>query len=933
MAAAPARPAALPRPRGRKKGRRVVRQRLVRERVRRDLGLQLLVFYLLLLVPIVVAGLVFDRLAGERLDRDVRAADLALAQAIARETDTAIEVALESVRQLATYPAVVEADPAGMLPLFQQVSSVKPEVNLIYRLGPDGVMIFHYPTGPGSTVGVDFSFREYFQRARLSREPLMSLGRISPTTDQPVATAVMPLWTEAGDFSGVVAMNIRLESLSATLQSIVEANEPAMGAVVLIVDAAGKVIAHPDHHWLLRDLTLLLPEVTGQVLSGASGSLVTRWPDGQEALFTYVPVPGAGWGVIVSRPTEAAFATQRAIHRGVLGIVAVFLAIGVFFWWALSSRVLRPLERLADYSRRLGENRTPSAREAHPLAAFASRPDQMGHLIRSFTAMEAAIRARIEELSTLLETSAAVVSSLDVSTVLDRILEQVERLLGVQKSAIVQWDEARGVFRARATRGLSRRHAEHLIIHPDERTSVTLRALRSGEPVQVSDTETHPGYRALRARARAEGFRAVVAIPLHTVHAPPSALVLYSPNPRTFTAQELDLLTSFANHATMAIENAVLYARSDARLREQTRRLEALIQSMEDGLLLEDLTGRILYANRRAEAFLGLGVEEMRGQPVEALLGRLVAQAVDPERAGADIRRFLDEDSSEVIQVAVEREGRPRYWRLRGFQVTDASGELLGRGQILQDVTYWYELDRMKSSLIATVSHELRTPLAAIKGYATTLLAEDVEWDRRAQREFLSVISTETDRLSALVDNLLDMSRLEAGDLRLARALCDLGDLVERSARRAYPSPGDLLRVDLPADLPAVYVDAQRVEAVLRNLIENAAKYAPGSPIRVSAERRDGEVVVRVEDEGPGIPRAQWDRVFERFYRLGGSREAGGGGFGLGLAICKGFVEAHGGSIWLESRPRGTCVAFSLPVQEDEAGEQEPWDLQQEGLG
>ncbi len=898
-------------------------------RLRNDLGLQLLAFYLLLVVPIVIAALLFDRLASQRLERDVKAADLALARAIAQETDTSIQIALDSVRQLATYPAVIEADTQGMLHLFQQVSSVKPDVNLIYRLGPDGVMLFHYPTGPGSTLGLDFSFRRYFQRARQTRQPLVSLGRISPTTEQPVATAVMPLWSPQGEFLGVVATNIKLQSLSTTLASIVTEHPAEEEMLVQIVDAAGKVIAHPDPEWLLTDLAQLLPGVVKQVLSGRSGNSIAQGPVGVEALYTYVPVPSAGWGVIVSRPTEVAFATQQAMHRGVLAIIAVFMVIGLFFWWALSSRVLRPLERLAEYSQRLGRGPAPQSDGAHPLADVSNRQDQMGHLIRSFTRMEAAIRARINELSTLLQTSAAVVSTLDSSAVLERILEQLEHLLGIGMSAIVQWDARREVFRARATRGLSGRYAEHLVIDPAERASVTLRALRSGQPVQISDTESNPAYVALRPRARAEGYRSIMALPLNTVHAPPSALVLYSPQPRQFSDREVDLLSSFANHAAMAIENAALYARSDARLQEQTRRLEALIQSMEDGLLLEDLGGRILYANRRVSELLGAAEESLRGQSVDQLMERLVELALDAQKARQALERFLTEGKPEAVQFPVRGELKPRYLRLRGFMVTDASGEPLGRGQILQDVTRRHELDRMKSGLIATVSHELRTPLAAIKGYATTLLAEDVDWDRQSQREFLSVISAEADRLSALVDNLLDMSRLEAGNLELARAPCDLRELAQRGALRAYPPPGERLRLKIPPDLPVVYLDPQRIEAVLRNLIENAAKYAPGSPIVVSAQRLNGEVVVRVEDQGPGIPAQEQERIFQRFYRLEAKADREAGGFGLGLAICQGFVQAHGGRIWLERRARGTCVAFSLPLGPEsapQAGEQGPME-------
>jgi len=240
---------------------------------------------------------------------------------------------------------------------------------------------------------------------------------------------------------------------------------------------------------------------------------------------------------------------------------------------------------------------------------------------------------------------------------------------------------------------------------------------------------------------------------------------------------------------------------------------------------------------------------------------------------------------------------------------------LIGHGRILRDITQRYELDHMKSSLISTVSHELRTPLAAIKGYATTLLADDVQWDAASQREFLSIISVETDHLSALVNDLLDMSRIESGSLTVSRMHCDLPELVQQAALHAHPKPDGRLQTHLPPDLPLLYVDPKRVTAVLRNLIENAAKYTDDDlPIHVSATWDETKVVVQVADEGPGIPAAHQGQIFNSFYRMDNSMTRRTTGAGLGLAISRGFVQAHGGDIWIEPQDVGLCVAFSLPL-------------------
>lgn len=893
---------------------------LSRFSLRGDLGLQLLALYLLFVGPVVLATLIFDHVVSRRLESDVRAADLALARAIAQETNTTLAQALQSVEGLSKYPEVIAGDRSGMLPLFRTIINARPDINLVYRLDEKGIMQFHYPTGPGSTVGDDFSFREYFQRARRSNQPLLSEGRVSPTTGQAVTTAVMPIIDESGAFRGLVATNIRLESLSQTLRSIVAEYPPHEGLEIAILDSSGRIIAHPDSARLLQESANDLPQEVQSVLTGASGDTLQENTQGVARLYSYVPIPSAGWGVVVSRLAAAAFATQRAIHRLVLIAVATFLFFGFFFWLGLSRHVIRPLERLAVISQDIGLETNSARADRQAVNALSKRGDQIGHLIRSMQRMEESIEARLTELSTLLQTSAAVVSSLDPRTVLDNILEQLEKLMDIHMCAIVAQDTQRGVFRARASRGLSKRYVEHIVISPTEPLSTTMRAIRTGEPIQVSDTETDPSFAPMRPRARSEGYRSILALPLNTKHAPPSVLLVYRPDPHTFSPREISLLKNFANHAAMAIENAELYARSDMRLREQTRRLEALVQSLQDGLILEDLNGRVLYANRRISELVDLPLQDITEAPIERLIERLLANCADPSVENLALLRkhlqaALDGQGPREVEIEVVINHQRHYLRLLAFDVTDPQGSTLGRGQILRDITQIKEVDRMKTSLISTVSHELRTPLAAIKGYASTLLAEDVQWDLATQREFLEIISNETDRLSRLVNDLLDMSRIEAGNLTVSRTECRLEDLIERAMKRTHPSPEKHLRLELPPDLPTIFVDPERIEAVLRNLLENSVKYAGNaSPITLSAVVQSNELVVRVKDLGPGIPIEHSTKIFESFYRVGDDLTRPVPGAGLGLAICQGFISAHGGRIWLEPQVQGACFAFSLPL-------------------
>ncbi len=904
--------------------------------LRRDLGLQLLALYVLFIGPVLVGALIFDRVMQRNLEAEARAADVALAQAIALETDAALTNAVRTVQSLAGRREVQQGDVDGMRVTFANVLLARADVDLVYRLDAAGVMQYHFPEGPASTVGVDFSFREYFQAARASRGPVFSDGRISPTTGKPVATAVMPLLDASGVFQGVVATNLTLASLSETLQVIVGGAE--RGLVVSLVDARGQVIAHPalltadlaaDPLLTVRrgeDLGLpaaLLPDwgawqdgAVPRVLAGERGGVIATAPDGSEWLRSFVPIPVAGWGVIVQRPTSVAFAAITRFHRLLLAAVGVYLLGGVFFWLALSRRVIMPLERLAEFSQRVGQRRAAPVAAPPDMAIWEGRSDQIGHLARSLATMAEAIERRFEEMGTLLETSRRVVSSLDADQVIASILEEVQRLSKVERAAIVALDKRLGVFRITASRGLSEAYVEQLRIESSEPFSPAMQALRWQTPVQIPDTEIELDNVALRQRARAEGFRAVLAAPLVTQHAPPAVLILYRNLPRPFTETEQELVASFANHAAMAMEHAALFARSDAQLQEQTSRLEAIMESLADGLVLESLEGEVLFCNQAAADLLGVRRSVARRRRARDLTAALLASALHEGETTARARAAFAGRGERVVDFQRrDGAGRTQDVRLRIFDVTDAEGHLIGRGQYWQDITRDKNLDRMKSALLSTVSHELRTPLSSIKGFATTLLAQDVQWDAAAQREFVQIISQEADRLAVLVSNLLDLSRLEGGALRIRRELHALAAVIAETATREGRRLGAQLHLQLPDDLPMAWIDRPRLETVLRNLIENAVKYSPaGAGVEVSAAREDGQVVVRVRDFGPGVPPEQRQRVFERFYQVEGDGQRRIGSAGLGLAISKGFVEAHGGRIWVEEAEPGALFAFSLPL-------------------
>ena len=263
--------------------------------------------------------------------------------------------------------------------------------------------------------------------------------------------------------------------------------------------------------------------------------------------------------------------------------------------------------------------------------------------------------------------------------------------------------------------------------------------------------------------------------------------------------------------------------------------------------------------------------------------------------------RFGDEDARVLTSFADQA-----ALALERARLTEEAGRVAALSQS----------DELKTALLAAVSHELRTPLAAIKASVTSLLDPSVPWDEAARSEFLHAIDEETDRLTLVVGNLLDLSRIEGGALRPDKAWYDVAELVADVAGRAHGlAERHRLATDVAPDLPLACFDYVATAQVLMNLIENAVKYTPaGTAITLAARRVAGAIELAVRDDGPGIPARELPRVFDKFYRADGTDRVAG--TGIGLTISKGLVEAHGGRIWAESRAgAGTVVRFTLPVE------------------
>ena len=345
--------------------------------------------------------------------------------------------------------------------------------------------------------------------------------------------------------------------------------------------------------------------------------------------------------------------------------------------------------------------------------------------------------------------------------------------------------------------------------------------------------------------------------------------------------------------------------------RQQRDRAAQVLSHLGEGVFLVDSGGVIRLWNSSAETITGLSAQQMCGLRAETALPAWPSIAARVPTSEPDER-------SRPETIPMEIHGRELWLSIAGVEFSD------GTVYAFRDATSEHRLEAIRAEFVATVSHELRTPLAALHGAALTLTRRSEELPPEMREKLLGMIARQSKRLAGLVEDILLAGQLDAGSLRVehepfnaaavARAAVD--EARQRAATRA------MLRVSTSEDLPRVLGDEGRTHQILANLIDNAVKYSPaGSRVDVEVQREDSRVRFSVRDRGPGIPPAEQEHVFEKFYRLDPNHHHGVGGSGLGLYICRQLVSSMHGRIWVESSPqRGSIFAFDLPI----AGEAVP---------
>jgi PAS domain S-box-containing protein len=519
-----------------------------------------------------------------------------------------------------------------------------------------------------------------------------------------------------------------------------------------------------------------------------------------------------------------------------------------------------------------------------------------------------------ERLSFLDEATALLTSSLDLERTLERLAT-----LAVHELAdwcaidvlVEETGEIEGLVVAHPD-PKRRRWAEEVRTRTrptriDDDFDITARVMRTGEPEFLREVPQELLEEAARRDPEAAAalehisVRSAITLPLRSGGRTFGALTLIAED-REFDDADFALGQQLSARAAIAIENARLY-------RESERRAEAALALayVGDGVVLLDDDGRVRFWNAAAAAITGVHEQDALGrQPREVLpsweeLTRLaeLADADAPQRARS-------------VTVPIETASGDRWVAVTGVAFDE------GVVYALRDVTDEHELERARSDFVATASHELRTPLAAVYGAARTLRRPDIELPAEQQEAFLEIIVSETERLTAIVSQILLAGQLEDGRVDVATAATDLAPLVESVlVSTRLRAPGEIeLRLEQNGDRAVALADEDKLRQVLVNLLDNAIKYSPdGGKVTVELAGGAGRVRLTVRDQGLGIPVGELERIFEKFYRLDPALTRGVGGSGLGLFISRELVTRMGGSLTARSQPgEGASFVVDLPA-------------------
>jgi len=779
-------------------------------------------------------------------------------------------------------------------------------------------------------------------RYRLSRREVMTLASSDapPALDGPLQTAGVtwgavtttetsePWVTIAAPLTGSAESRLLVIGVLnlKDLWSLIADLRLGQGGRAYVVDRRGGLIAADDANLVLKRLSVINRPIVRGLLEferpiGVTGSYTNE--RGIESMATGLRVERAGWGVVVEHPRAVVSAAvgQKLWFFAALTIGGVLVSAGAAH--VLSARLTRPLERLRQGVQRFGrgelDHRVP-----------IESPDEIGELALQFNQMATelgASHARLEErirdatrdlarrqreAEELARVARTLTEDLDMHQVADRVVQPVLKLFGVQ-SSVLWLREPDGSLVAVGISGRARESFRRGDVLPAG-ASIAGRAVAQGRPAWTRDVLAEPGLvmpADQRIRLRAAGDRAVLCVPMAVSGRTIGVLALGDGSARDFTPDEVVLLQAFGDQAAIALQNASLYAES------QTQRIQLtqILESTSDGVLFVGPDGRVQAANRHAGELLGRAAASIVGEDLGEILSR-GCSAASTENLLLLCAGGLGATPDVGVNGDLEMPSLNRVLHWEGRATRDAAGRTTGLTITVHDVTQDREIAQMKSDFVSFATHQLRTPLSGIK-WMLELAMQETAVPESATSYMKDALGA-SQRLIQLVNDLLDVSRLESGRMKASPQLVDLLGLtrgVLDDLKLQLEEKDQRLTLETCGDRLEVFADPQLLRQVVLNLASNAIKYSPSrASISVRLTREEHAVRWQITDTGIGIPKESQRHLFEKFYRADNVAALETDGTGLGLYLVRLIVEQSGGRVGCESEEgQGATFYFTVP--------------------
>lgn len=903
-------------------------------------------------LPAILAIVIFGMLFGINLIDQRQKQNYANNYAVLREAQTVehyIERQIEALQELAEQldgnnPTVssrtigehLQTGMAGFSELFLNYDIYQ----LLYKVPGDTVDNQAWAEAVPLTAAIIKDYNELlrnnvaYEAFSNSRKPVVSSLLLNSEGEETIFIA-LPLWRE-GKYCGYLFGTLDMPRF----YSILGKNRCYSSSYTVLLDNRHQIIYHPSKNENSSgELILPIFDILQSNLEGTQDYYSPVYNRQETAYFS--TIADLGWVVWVAAPQ---FEVYLPFYRNIvlcLFILFTGLYILLYLRDALHKNILLPLAQLnvaskqlstGDYSYRvkLAEKNIPQEimeLDTH-LKRLAEKLETSDNFLKEHgSKLEKRVIERTNELvmqkketAVLYAVAFSVSNTHKLNDVLNRIFNQIMTLFEVEFTIVYLHNDNKYLHNvANETYAIWRVNYPQTekIIYTEATSRFNQLAFGENRIISIGDLEK--AEEEVPLALRWSDIRSLVSVPICYQNTVLGAVTITSCAVDRFGKQEISMLQAVCSQLGVVITNLGLFN----MINEEHDTILAIINSMNEGLLVLDDQGKILYINPLLFAMFYLDSsewqEDMRLVDLKAKLDpELIVELPSDELK----EHYFAQKVYETGQALITYKNVTKYYFIQGFPVM--TGDVfIGYGYVVRDITREKEIDILKSSILSTVSHELRSPLTSIYGSAQSLIRKDVVWTPEEQQEFYEAIVEDSIRLRELIDNIMDMSKIEAGALNIDINPNDLLKTTERIVKSfSHRFPDYHLVLEVLDEIPYVLFDEHRIEQVYNNLLENAVKYSPDAreiKIEISLLPDQHMVKVGVIDRGIGIPPQDQEAIFERFYRVSDIRAKQIKGSGVGLSITRGIIKRHSGEIWVESElGQGSRFYFTLPYEKTE---------------